>query len=121
MFYILTSKAPVSFKLDGLFSDYVLCRWLKGETKATITISSAVDTVPSHSVTNLTIVQIGTSFPLPLLSLPVFMAIILQKFEGRCLQDALAWEGFQLEYQKRLVALVSPPSHVTTPSRGPTD
>ena len=51
-------------------------RWLKVETKATITLFSlAVDSLSSH-FTDLTLLQKETRFPLTALSLPAFMAML---------------------------------------------
>jgi len=51
-------------------------RWLKVETKATITmLSLAVDSLPSH-FTDLTLLQKEARFPLTAPSLPAFMAML---------------------------------------------
>ena len=53
---IITSTALASFELDSLFSDYISTQIAKVETEATITVSLAVDALPSH-FTDLTILQ----------------------------------------------------------------
>ena len=53
---IITSTALASFELDSLFSDYISTQIAEVETEATITVSLAVDALPSH-FTDLTILQ----------------------------------------------------------------
>ena len=78
MFYIPTSIALVSFKLHGLFSNYISTQMAEGICKdegKNHLVSLAADTLPSH-FTNLTVLQKGTGFPYKVTNLPVFTAIL---------------------------------------------
>jgi len=78
MFYIPTSKALASFKLHGLFSDYISTQMAEGTCKdegKNHPVSSAADALPSHFI-NLTVLQKGTGFPYKVTDLPVFTAML---------------------------------------------
>jgi len=61
VFYIPTPTALVSFELHGLFFDYISTQMAEGRDGNKLSVSSAVDALPSH-FTDLTVLQKGTSF-----------------------------------------------------------
>ena len=116
IFVCPTSTALALFKLDSLFSDYVSTQMAEGRDEGNNHPRSlAVVTLSSH-VTGLIVLQ---KFSLHSTKLACVYSYVARSLKGSSASKTLqVGQASSWSTKECLVALVSSPFHVVTPSRG---